>query len=99
MRFANFTDFYVYYLSEHGNRYTRRCHFFGTTLAILLLLGALIKQDWSLLWYVPLAGYGLAWFSHWFFEKNNPASFKYPLYSFRADFKMYWSMLRGKITF
>ena len=33
------------------------------------------------------------------FEKNNPASFKNPLYSFRADMKMYSEMLRGKITF
>ena len=94
-----FKEFYVYYLTQHSNRSTRRWHFTGTTLAILILLGALIKQDWSLLWYVPVAGYGLAWLSHWFFEKNNPASFKNPILSLRADLKMYWEMVTGKIEF
>jgi len=96
---GHFIDFYDYYLTQHSNKYTRRWHFFGTTLAIGLLLWALISQDWSLLWYVPLAGYGLAWISHWWFEKNNPASFENPILSFRADIKMYWEMITGKIKF
>ena len=94
-----FEDFYVYYLSQHSHRSTRRWHFLGTTLAIIILLAALITQDWMLLLYVPLAGYGMAWLSHLFFEKNKPASFKNPILSFRADMKMYWEILKGKIPF
>ena len=99
MNFNNFKDFYVYYLSQHSNRHTRRWHFIGTTLALILLLITCWTRDWSLLWYVPLVGYIPSWISHWWIEKNSPASFKHPLYSLRADIKMYREMLKGKITF
>jgi hypothetical protein len=46
---------------------------------------------------VPIAGYGFAWVGHFFFEKNKPATFKYPLWSLRSDFKMYFDILSGKI--
>ena len=41
---------------------------------------------------------GGAWVGHFFFEKNKPATFDYPLYSFRADWIMYWQMLTGKLS-
>ena len=43
-------------------------------------------------------GYGGAWIGHFFFEQNRPASFAQPLYSFRADWVMYWQMLTGKLS-
>jgi len=46
---------------------------------------------------IPISGYGFAWIGHFFFEKNKPATFKYPLYSFCSDFIMYWDILRGKV--
>lgn len=33
--------------------------------------------------------YGFAWVGHFVFEKNHPASFKRPLYSFIGDWAMY----------
>ena len=39
----------------------------------------------------PLAlvpGYAFAWISHFFVEKNQPATFTYPLWSFMGDWKM-----------
>lgn len=44
-----------------------------------------------------LCGYGFAWVGHFFFEKNRPATFKYPLYSFMADWVMYADIWRGRV--
>jgi hypothetical protein len=32
-------------------------------------------------------------------EKNRPATFRHPIYSFMGDWVMFWHMLRGKIRF
>ena len=46
-----------------------------------------------------ISGYGGAWIGHFVFEKNKPASFKQPIYSFRGDWVMYSEILTGKIKF
>ncbi|WP_268800198.1 DUF962 domain-containing protein [Pseudomonas huanghezhanensis] len=97
--FQHFADFYPYYLKEHSDSTCRRLHFIGTSLVILILASALISASWMWLWILPLAGYSFAWVGHFFFEKNRPATFKYPLYSLLGDFAMYRDMLRGKVPF
>jgi hypothetical protein len=98
-RFASFAEFYPYYLGEHANPACRRLHFVGTTLVIALLAVAVASGRWSLLWWLPLAGYGFAWLGHFAFEKNRPATFQHPLYSLVGDFAMYRDMLTGRIRF
>ena len=99
MTYARFIDFYPYYLSEHKNRTCRRLHFFGTLVVIGLLLRALISLNpWYLIGAL-FAGYGFAWIGHFVFEKNRPASFKNPFYSFAADWVMFKDILMGKIAF
>lgn len=97
-RYTSFAQFYPYYLTQHANRSCRRAHFLGTSSAIAALVQyADSVNPWWLL--VALAsGYGGAWIGHFFFEKNRPASFEQPLYSFRADWVMYWQMLSGKLS-
>jgi hypothetical protein len=36
---------------------------------------------------------------HFFFEKNRPATFSRPLYSFMGDWVMWKDMLTGRIRF
>ncbi|MET3512309.1 hypothetical protein ABIC63_000069 [Pseudacidovorax sp. 1753] len=43
------------------------------------------------------AGYGFAWVGHFAFEKNKPASFKRPLYSFMGDWVMYRDIWAGRV--
>lgn len=95
--FASFDDFYAFYLREHGNRVSRRLHVVGTALAIAFAVGALVTQEWALLWGVPIAGYAFAWTGHFFFEKNSPATFRHPLYSLRGDLTMLRDVLTGRI--
>ena len=97
--FSSFADFYPFYLAEHGDRTSRRLHFLGTSLAILILAYALLTQRWLALILVPVAGYGLAWVGHYVFEKNRPATFRHPLYSLMGDLRMWLDMLRGRIAF
>lgn len=96
-RFNRFSEFYPFYLSEHQDRVNRRLHFVGTSLVIALVLFALVTQQWLWLAAVPFAGYGFAWVGHFFFEKNKPATFNHPLYSFLGDWVMYKDILTGKV--
>jgi hypothetical protein len=91
-------EFYPYYLGEHANRTCRRLHFVGTSLGLLLFMIGLTTQHWWLVAVAFIQGYAFAWVGHFFFEHNKPATFKYPWLSYKGDWKMWWEMLNGKIT-
>lgn len=97
--FASFREFYPYYLSEHADRGNRRLHFIGSTL----VLGCVARLIWTgdPLWllYSLLCGYGFAWVGHFFLEKNKPATFRHPFYSFAGDWVMYRDIWVGRIPF
>ena len=98
VRYDKFAQFYPYYLSQHQNTMCRRAHFLGTTSAIAAVVQYVVSPDpWWLLLAV-VSGYGGAWIGHYFYEKNRPASFDHPWYSFCADWVMYWEMLTGKLS-
>lgn len=96
-RFASFREFYPFYLSEHANRISRRLHFIGSCGVLALLAVAVVRGNpwWAL--GALLCGYGFAWVGHFFFEKNRPATFKHPLYSFVGDWVMFKDILSGKV--
>ncbi len=94
----NFEDFWPYYLRQHAKPQTRAWHYLGTWLAVLALAGFVVTGNVWLLPVVPVAGYGPAWFAHFFIEKNRPASFDYPLWSLASDFRMAFSWLTGHIV-
>ena len=99
MDFKSFSDFYPFYLSQHSNPFCRKLHFIGTCCVISLLILFFFTGELWLLSLTPIVGYGFAWAGHLMYEKNRPATFKYPLYSLMGDFKMFWQILSGKITF
>jgi len=98
-RIQTFAEFYPFYLDEHANRTSRRLHFVGSSIGLVLLLTAAMTLN---AWLIPLSllqGYAFAWVGHFFFEHNRPATFKYPLFSFMGDWHMWWDILRGRILF
>jgi hypothetical protein len=98
-RIQTFTEFYPFYLGEHANRTSRRLHFVGSSIGLVLFASAAMTLN---AWLIPLSllqGYAFAWVGHFFFEHNRPATFKYPLFSFMGDWRMWWDMLRGRIQF
>ncbi|MGH8353183.1 MAG: Mpo1-like protein [Pseudomonas sp.] len=98
-RYTRFADFYPYYLQEHSNAVCRRLHYVGSLLVLGILGYALLSQQWLWLLALPLAGYGFAWVGHFVFEKNRPATFQYPLYSFMGDWVMLKDAFTGRIEF
>ena len=97
--FRSFADFYPFYLQEHSNATCRRLHFLGSTLGLVCLVMLFATGRPQYLLYGLLAGYGFAWIGHFAFEKNRPASFKRPLYSFMGDWRMYFDMWTGRVPF
>lgn len=95
--YNSFQEFYPFYLAEHSDRTCRRLHFIGSVLVLTMLAYIILTASWLLLITLPIIGYGFAWVGHFVFEKNKPATFKYPLYSFMGDWVMFKDILTGKI--
>jgi len=96
-RFRRFAEFYPFYLAEHSNRVCRLLHVVGTMLVIVTVLLAIwTRNGWWLL-AAPVAGYGFAWIGHFVFEKNRPATFRYPWYSLLGDLALFRDVLIGRI--
>jgi hypothetical protein len=96
-KYQSFKEFYPFYLSEHSNKTCRVLHVIGSSLVILIIIYSLISEKYKLLIIIPFVGYGFAWIGHYVFEKNTPATFKYPAYSFIGDWVMWWQFLTRKL--
>ncbi|MDN3652599.1 DUF962 domain-containing protein [Thalassotalea ponticola] len=91
--YQSFHEFYPFYLSQHQNPSCRALHFAGSALVLVILAYALVTSQYQLLWLLPFVGYGFAWIGHAFFERNKPATFSYPLYSFIGDWVMFFQQI------
>jgi len=98
-QYSSFREFYPDYLAEHRDSACRRLHFSGSALVLAVVLTAAVTRDWRWLLGAPVVGYGFAWIGHYFFERNRPATFHAPLYSFAGDWVMFKDMLTGRVPF
>jgi hypothetical protein len=92
-----FKDFWPYYVREHSRPATRLLHAFGTVVSTILVAQMFITGNWLLIFAALAVGYAFAWAAHFFVEHNRPATFKHPLWSFAADYKMVALMLTGRM--
>lgn len=95
--YTTFSQFWPFYLREHSKPVTRGLHYVGTSLVVLIAIGAALTASWWLFIGLPVAGYFFAWVAHFGVEKNRPATFTYPLWSLAADFRMWWLWLTGRL--
>ncbi|PSR32168.1 MAG: DUF962 domain-containing protein [Sulfobacillus benefaciens] len=99
MKIRSFDEFWPYYLDQHRETGTRLLHFIGTGLALLSILTAIFTLNIYYILLAPILGYGLAWYSHMFIERNKPATWQYPWWSLEADFRLFLLILtRGLYT-
>ncbi len=98
-RYATFREFYAFYLQEHSRRGTKVLHFCGTGAGLICLALALSQGRPRWIGVGLLLGYGFAWVSHFFIERNRPATFRQPFFSFIADFRLFFELLTGRRRF
>jgi hypothetical protein len=93
----SFQAFWPRYLRAHSDPRTRALHTAGTIAATSLVVSAIaLRKPW-LIAAGLVAGYGPAWISHAFIERNKPETFSAPFSSLAADYVMAWHVLRGTI--
>ena len=93
-KFTSFEKFYPYYLSEHKSKMNKILHIIGSLIGLIFIIIIIYTKNYT---YIPISflfGYTFAWVGHFFFEKNKPTTFKYPIYSFIGD----WVMLKDILT-
>jgi hypothetical protein len=93
----SFEEFWPRYLRAHSDPCTRATHVTGTLVGTALVAAACVTRRPWLAALGLVAGYGPAWVSHAFVEKNRPETFRAPFASLRADYMMAWHVLRGTI--
>ncbi len=72
----------------------------GTFFSLLQLLRTILFSfNLTNLFLVLLIGYGFAWVGHYVFEKNKPATFKYPWLSFQGDLRLFKETITGARAF
>ncbi|ENU97606.1 DUF962 domain-containing protein [Acinetobacter variabilis] len=98
MPIRDYHEFYRFYLTEHRHIMSRRLHFAGSSIGLYFFSKAIRQRKAKYLAYGLLSGYACAWIGHFIFEKNKPASFKQPLYSFISDWCMFADVLRGNLS-
>jgi hypothetical protein len=96
--FANYQEFFAFYLHEHSDRGNRLMHVAGTLLGLgTVIVAIMIRHPWyALLW--PVVAYGFAWTGHFLLEGNKPATFGHPFWSFISDFRMLGLMFTGQLS-
>jgi hypothetical protein len=94
----SFEQFWPYYVGEHKDPINRLLHYVGTACGVLGMVVGVVSLSPGFVLVAPVLGYGPAWVGHGLLERNRPATWSYPAWSLRADFKMLGLAVRGLMT-
>jgi hypothetical protein len=94
-KFRSYEEFFHFYLHDHSDRGNRCMHALGMILGMAVAVAAFVMHHpWFALLWIPV-GYGFSFAGHFLIEKNKPATFGHPFWSFISDFRMLGLMLTG----
>lgn len=88
-RIGTYAEFWPFYLREHTHPWNVRLHLLGDWLGLACWYRAWVLSSWG--WFLaafPL-GYAAAWLGHFAIQGNRPATFRYPVWSFVSDVRMF----------
>ena len=97
-KIRSFHEFWPVYLAAHRDPRCRALHYCASFAGLASLDAALATgQGW---WLAAglIAAYAFAWAGHFFVERNAPLMFRYPLWSFVADYRMFLAWLSGHLA-
>jgi Predicted membrane protein len=94
-RITSFRQFWPVYLRAHADPRCRALHYLASLIGLSALLALVLTGDWRWLLAGLVGAYASAWAGHLFMEKNLPLTFRYPLWSLAADYRMFFRWLTG----
>ena len=101
-KFANYEEFYQFYLCEHSQPSTKLFHFVGTfnflVFVWILLNVKATSTKVRILIFGMMQAAPFSLLSHFFIQGNKPATFKYPIYSPVSDFVLFADTWLGKVN-
>ena len=92
----SFRDFWPYYMAAHQDRRNRNIHYVGSAGGLAALAALLVTGNGWLLPAGIVFGYACAWIGHFRFERNRPATWVKPWWSFMGDWRMFWMKISGR---
>lgn len=95
---TTYAEFWPYYVSQHLHPTTRALHAWGPLLALTIAVVGVVTGRLVLLPAALAVGYGIAWFSHFVIERNRPASWGRPAWSFRGDMQLIGRYFTGALA-
>ncbi len=97
-KFRSYEEFFEFYLHEHSDAGNRRMHALGMFLGLVVAaIAVATHHPWYALLWIPI-GYGFSFAGHFLIEKNKPATFGHPFWSFISDFRMLALMLTRRLN-
>jgi hypothetical protein len=92
-----FYRFWCYYLQAHSHPGTRALHYSGTVIGLLGIIIAVLEASlWTAIGGI-VAAYLLAWTGHFLIERNRPCVYAHPLWSFKANLRMFRLWIFGQL--
>lgn len=88
-------EFYPVYLEAHKKRATKILHACGTMTGLAFIFLALLTEHYWFILGGIMTSYSIAWWSHFFIERNSPQTLRHPILSLRADLRLLKELFLG----